>query len=390
VAKVPLGFDSTIEIAGFTIQNHRTRAGRLQMKRDYWVRGIRCSVGSDVAIAIVGVSLFVTGAHAASTEAVLHTFNSNSKDGNYPQGGHISDAAGNFYGTTENGGSHQQGTVFEVMPKAGGGWMEKVLHNFNLNGKDGYEPSSSLIRDAAGSLYGTTYAGGAHDCGTVFQLTPERGGVWMERILHSFNANGKDGTYPNASLIFDHSGNLYSTTVYGGADGGGTVFELTPRKGGVWTEKILHTFIANGEDGFYPVASLIFDAAGNLYGTTAGGGVASRGTVFELTPKTWTEKELYSFNGNSQDGDGPQAGMVLDADGNLYGTTIAGGADGGGTAFEVTPGAGTEKVLYNFNSNSQDGSGPQAGLIFDATGNLYGTTVYGGAGGYGTVFKIMP
>jgi uncharacterized repeat protein (TIGR03803 family) len=238
--------------------------------------------------------------------------------------------------------------VFELSPNAGGGWTEKVLHSFKNNGNDGSSSYASLIFDGVGNLYGTTAGGGAKSLGTVFELRPKTGGGWTEKLLHSFIDSGKDGYYPEAGLIFDASGNLYGTTAFGGSgsctDGCGTVFELTPKTGGGWTEKILHNLNNNGKDGYYPFArGLIFDGAGNLYGTTESGGSGSCrdgcGTVFELTPKTgggWTEKVLYNFKNNSRDGRKPGAGLIFDASGNLYGTTYGGG-HGGGTVFEITP-----------------------------------------------------
>ena len=199
-------------------------------------------------------------------------------------------------------------------------------------------------------------------------------------MLHNFNCNGTDGAYPEAGLIFDTAGNLYGTTSEGGTYGYGTVFELTPQAGGGWTEQVLHNF--NGTDGAYPYASLIFDAAGNLYGTTSGGGTYSYGTVFELTPQAgggWTEQVLYNFNGDGTDGANPYAGLIFDAAGNLYGTTLRGGTYGGGTVFELTPkraGAGRRRCCITSTPMS-DGYYPYGGLIFDAAGNLYGTTSRG-------------
>jgi uncharacterized repeat protein (TIGR03803 family) len=346
-------------------------------------------------------------------EKVLHNFPATDKDGEDPFASLIFDAAGNLYGTTSGGGAYSYGTVFELTPKASGGWTEKVLHSFNENGTDGYNPQqASLILDAAGNLYGTTPFGGplggcsGLGCGTVFELTPKAGGRWTEKVLHSFNYNGKDGFEPEASLILDAAGNVYGTTTYGGTGGGcnvgcGTVFELTPRAGGRWTEKVLHSFNYNGKDGVDPYAGLIFDTANNLYGTTGGGGAYTYGTVFELTPKAgggWMEKVLHNFNGT--DGLLPEAGLISDAIGNLYGTTCCGGAsgvgcggEGCGTVFELTPKAGgrwTEKVLHSFSDNGKDGVTPYSGLISDAAGNLYGTTYFGGASGGGTVFEIKP
>ena len=336
------------------------------------------------------------------TETVLYSFNwnGNGTDGTNPGGGLIFDAAGNLYGTTVYGGTYGYGTVFELTPAAGGTWTEKVLWSFG-NGTDGANPGGGLIFDAAGNLYGTTVYGGTYGYGMVFELTPAAGGTWTEKVLWSFG-NGTDGYQPFAGLIFDAAGNLYGTTVSGGTYlYNGTVFELTPAAGGGWTEQVLHSFNYNGTDGIWPYAGLIFDAAGNLYGTTDSGGAYGDGTVFELMPGQggiWTEGVLYSFlcsPFNCTDGYSPQAGLIFDAAGNLYGTTSEGGTYHYGTVFELTPAAGggwTETVLYSF-GNGTDGVGPVAGLIFDAAGNLYGTTAYGGTGvdglnEGGTVFEL--
>jgi uncharacterized repeat protein (TIGR03803 family) len=277
--------------------------------------------------------------------------------------------------------------------------QEKVLYNFG-NGTDGVAPQAGLVMDAAGNLYGTTYNGGTYNYGTVFELTPAAGGGWTEMVLHNFNNDGVDGAYPQAGLIFDAAGNLYGTTHSGGTHNAscsndcGTVFELTPSAGGTWTEKVLYDFYSIRTDGAFPASSLIFDGAGNLYGTTIFGGAsgAGNGTVFELTPAAgggWTERVLYSFGA---DGIWPYAGLIFDAAGNLYGTTSFGGTVGWGTVFELTPAAGggwTEQVLHNFLGYS-DGETPYAGLIIDAVGNLYGTTSSGGTYGMGTVFELSP
>jgi uncharacterized repeat protein (TIGR03803 family) len=339
---------------------------------------------------------------AAWMEKVLHNFNNNGTDGYYPRASLISDAAGNLYGTTIYGSTYGWGTVFELTPTTGGGWTEQVLHSFG-NGTDGGEPRASLIFDAAGNLYGTTYGGGIYchsigGCGTVFELTLTAGGNWTEAVLYNFGSFTDDGYEPSASLIFDAAGNLYGTTQFGGIHGWGTVFELTPTGGGGWSEQVLLNF---GTGGAFPQAGLIFDAAGNLYGTTSEGGT-NIGTVFELTPNVgggWTETVLHNF-GSGTDGSYPYAGLIFDAAGNLYGTTQYGGtynscSGGCGTVFELTPTAGgkwTEQVLLNFNGTG--GANPYAGLIFDAAGHLYGTTqltYYNCSGFYcGTVFELMP
>jgi uncharacterized repeat protein (TIGR03803 family) len=356
------------------------------------MRGKKLSVRLIALLAIFTASLLTTGSRAvAQEEKVLHSFNG--KNGSTPYAGLIFDTAGNLYGTTFSGGAYGDGTVFELTPEAGGGWTETVLHSFN--GNDGSAPYAGLIFDAAGNLYGTTFSGGAYGDGTVFELTPEAGGGWTETVLHAFNGN--DGQFTYAGLIFDTTGNLYGTTLYGGAHGNGTVFELTPEVSGSWTETVLHNFDDNGKDGNNPYAGVIFDAVGNLYGTTYGGGTYDGGTVFELTPGasgSWTETILHNFSDSTTDGIGlnPYAGLIFDAAGNLYGTTEE-GSYGYGSVFELTPKAGghwTAKLLLPFGWYGKDGKYPAASLIFDAAGNLYSTTHGGGAYVSGTVFELNP
>ena len=385
-----------------------SRSSRVGLRARYK----KLSRGLRVLAAILALIMSVTSAWAASPEKVLYKFTG--KDGGAPRGGVIWDAAGNLYGTTEVGGGgtcqYGCGTVFELTPKAGGGWAEKVLYRFTNSQKDGHYPEAGLVFDSAGNLYGTTGNGGGgtcqSGCGTVFELTPKAGGGWTEKVLHRFSNNGKDGYGPRADLILDASGNLYGTTVGGGSrsctDGGcGTVFELTPKAGGGWTEKLLHSFSDNGKDGYYGYGSLIFDSSGSLYGTTSNGGAYGFGTVFKLTPKAdgkWAENVLYSFGNSGSDAQRPEAGLIFDASGNLYGTSTGGGTFGYGTVFALTPhahGVWTDKVLFSFCSDYRwctDGGGPLAGVVFDSTGNLYGTTVYGGSRqcelGCGVVFEL--
>ena len=272
------------------------------------------------------------------TEKVLHSFNY-ATDGANPYAGLIFDAAGNLYGMTVLGGLFNGGTVFELTPAVGGSWTESVLHNFG-SGTDGANPyAGTLVFDAAGNLYGTTESGGTSNYGTAFELKPAAGGTWTEKVLHNFNNDGADGADPVAGLVFDAAGNLYGTTESGGPYNWGTVFELTPTAGGTWTEQVLRNFNNDGTDGFLPSAGLSFDAAGNLYGTTFYGGTYGGGTVFELTPAaggTWTEQVLHSFNSDGTDGYQPIAGLILDGAGDLYGTTYAGGSSNVGTVFEIT------------------------------------------------------
>jgi uncharacterized repeat protein (TIGR03803 family) len=267
---------------------------------------------------------------------VLHSFNPNQKDGVNPYGSLTLDGAGNLYGTTYNGGTRNSGTVFELM-RNNGKWTHRVLHNFG--GKNGANPQSGVTLDAAGNLYGTTYYGGTDGTGTVFELSLDNG-KWMEKVLYSFKLNGRDALYPAAGLIFDMAGNLYGTTEGGGFHGGGTVFELM-RNHSQWTEKVLHGFNENSKDGAYPLAGLVMDKHENLYGTTYYGGTYGAGTVFELIldKGEWAEKRLYSFCPMTYCYDGalPMAGVIFDKAGNLYGTTENGGLSAGGTVFEVTP-----------------------------------------------------
>lgn len=353
-------------------------------------------------LAMVSLTMFV-GPTWAATEKILHRFGKN-KDGIGPTA-LIFDSHGNLYGTTEFGGASNEGTVFKLTPKAGGNWTEKILHSFAFNNSPGSFEINGLIMDGGGNLYGTTLRGGRGSCfhggcGTVFELIPKSGGGWTERILHSFN--GKDGMYPAAGVTLDASGNLHGTTEWGGASNQGTVFQLTPKVGGGWEEKVLHSFRNDGKDGNVPVASLIF-VAGTLFGTTQFGGVDGEGTVFELTPKgngEWEEKVLHSFNPFGTDGYNPLASLVPDADGNLYGTTEFGGSGscssdkgnlGCGTVFELQPkadGEWAEKILYSFKNDGKDGNYPLGGLAFDHDGNLYGVTDIGGIQNAGTVFKL--
>jgi uncharacterized repeat protein (TIGR03803 family) len=338
--------------------------------------------------------LFAAGV-ASAQEKLLHVFDKNGKDGLNPNAGLIFDASGNLYGTTVSGGVNLFGTVFELSPTAGRTWTEKTLHNFANNGSDGISPYGSLIFDSAGRLYGTTAGGGAAGAGTVFELKRAAGGVWTETLLHSFADDGVDGEEPYGALVFNSAGNLYGTTGGGGVYGTGTVFELTPTRGG-WTETVLHSFNYSSNDGYGPASGPIFDAKGNLYGTTDHGGTYGGGTVFELTPAaggSWTETILYSFGASDSDAANPVAGLIFDATGNLYGTTVDGGSYGYGAVFELMPeegGSWTEKLLHSFNNNGNDGYSPYASLIFDSAGNLYGTTYQGGAHNDGTVFELMP
>jgi len=328
-------------------------------------------------------------------------------DGYGPTGTLIFDASGNLYGTAPSGGSGIGGAVFEIMPGAPGVWTAKALHSFARpgSGPQGSEPTSSLTFDSHGNLYGITEIGGTHDQGTVFELSPGAAGNWAEQVLFSFNSSGTGGALPNSGVIIDTAGNLYGTTTTAGANGGGTVFELSPVAGNGWTVKELFSFPTPGADIASPGAILTFDASGDLYGTKNTGGANGGGFAFELTPASedsWTEKVLYNFAAqpDSTDGSFPSGPLTLDSQGNAYGVTANGGACGLGTAYELSPGTDgswAQKILHNFSCvfipTAPDGSSPEGNLILDAAGNLYGTTNLGGVGEFGSVgtgYKLTP
>jgi len=256
---------------------------------------------------------------------------------------------------------------------------ETVLYTFQ-GGSDGQDPSGNLTSDGAGNLYGTTYYGGL-GYGTVYELSPNGVGGWSESVLYAFTG-GADGAHPNyANVIFDGAGNLYGTTYYGGTvignAGYGVIFELSPVGTG-WRETVLYSF-TGGADGSYPEQNLIMDAAGNLYGTTA---ADPTGTVFELSPSNhgWTEQVIYENGGLGF------AGLTLDGLGNIFGATDS-------TVFELSPngsGGWNSTVIHTFTGPPKDGLSPEGSLVFDQAGNLYGATQIGGAKKFGTVFKLTP
>jgi uncharacterized repeat protein (TIGR03803 family) len=339
----------------------------------------------------IAVTLLMTASALAQTETVLHSFTGT--DGTAPILGLVFDHAGNLFGVTTEGGSSNNGTVFELLPRSNGTWRVTTLHSFS-GGKGGSTPLGGLVWDNAGNLYGTTKLGGSNGVGVVFRLSKSSSG-WTETVLHNFGS-GSDGQYPSGGLVFDPAENLYGTTQGGGSYGngteysGGTAYQLSPTSSGEWTETVLHSF-GNGTDGLSPRASLILDKAGNLYGTTIKGGAKSDGTIFELSASggSWSETILHSFDPfNGQDGWYPVAGLVFDTAGNLYGTTSFGGA-GGGTIFELSPQTGgtwSLAVLYGFYSPFHNPQFPNSGLTFDTAGNLYGTTLRWDGG----VFKLAP
>ena len=285
----------------------------------------------SIAIALL-FAIFTIGTSAFAQEKVLYNFGGLPDRSVAPGGQLLFDAFGNLYGTA-GGGTDSAGTVFELARDSGGVWREKILHSFASDGVDGEVPSGeSLISDSAGNLYGTTTEGGAHNVGTVFELSPQAAPAtqWTENVIYTFLPSPDDGQKPFAGLVMDAAGNLFGTTLFGGRGGDGTVFELTPNNDGSWTESILHEF--KGPDGYGPMSTLALDSAGNLYGTTGSGGARSEGTVFELSPSgdgKWTETVLYSFFDFPTDGWFPSGGVIRDSAGNLYGVTANGGSGQG-------------------------------------------------------------
>lgn len=340
---------------------------------------------------IAALVLAVAGNAFSANYKVLYNFNASNAN---PSSGLIIDASGNAYGTTFNG-NDGYGTVYELSPKTG----YHLLYKFTHNDLGGVHPQGDLVLDSAGNVYGTTVDGGANKsacagagCGVVFELSPpSNGGLWTETVLYSFcsQPNCADGANPEASVIFDSAGNLYGTTENGGDLGIGAVFELSSGLGGSWTEKVIYGLDEGGRN---PTSGLLFDSLGNLYGTMQGGD-ENGGMVFELSPsgQTWQFSALYAFDGlNGTDGYDPAAGVIFDLSGNLYGTTAAGGAAGFGTVYELTPNAGvwTESILYNF-AGGNDGATPESSLAIDSEGNLFGTTSAGGGRrNLGTVFRL--
>ena len=349
--------------------------------------GVVCTLSN--ASGLIGVvNIIVNVTCEPGTESVLWSYGTPG-DGQDPRAGLIMDSAGNLFGTTSSGGANGQGTVFEVPKSASGYGAESVLWSFGAPG-DGQAPRAGLLTDGSCNLYGTTTYGGAYGYGAVFEIPKTASGYGTESVLWSFGAPG-DGQDPRADLIMDSAGNLFGTTSSGGAGGNGTVFEIPKTTSGYGTESVLWSFGAT-PDGQNPQAGLLMDNYGNLFGTTSSGGANSHGAVFEI-PKTasgyGTESVLWSF-GATPDGQNPQAGLIMDNYGNLFGTTSGGGANGHGAVFEIprtATGYGTESVLWSFGA-TPDGQNPQAGLLLDNSGNLFGTTSSGGANGHGTVFEI--
>jgi uncharacterized repeat protein (TIGR03803 family) len=343
-------------------------------------------------------------------EDALHIFHG--PDGGQSTANLIADAEGNFYGTAISGGAGNAGVVFELSPSSGGKWKETVLYSFS-GFKDGNSPFAGLTMDAAGNLYGTTSSGGdpsctasAGACGVVYELS-RVGSKWKETVLHAFE--GSDGAYPVSGVTLDKAGDVFGATEQGGGTtsycggGCGVAYELVPSGKGKWTESVLHAFNPfQPPDGQFPESRMIFDANGDLFGTTfSGQGPTSSGTVYELVPTgsgQWKESILHEFSPqNNSDGQFPSGDLVMDPSGDLLGTTSEGGdsiSESAGVVFMLEAGSWSENVLFSFN-NIVEGLKPEGGVILDHAGNLYGTTEVGGHvgcpnnyTGCGNVFRL--
>ena len=329
---------------------------------------------------------------AAPVQKVLYSFTDGS-DGAWPKGTLTMDTNGNLFGTAQYGGNTAGcmgcGTVFELTPNGDGTWNYQVIHTFN--DADGAGPIGGVVFDSQGNLYGTTAFGGSYQSGNVFELSPNADGSWTETVLYTFTG-GVDGNEPLTAVTLDSAGNVYGTTPMGGIYGGGVVFKLT-NSNGTWTESAIYDF--SGLDGSFASSKIIFDSAGNAYGTTSGGGSSGgHGVVYELSPGTggtWTSTILHSFTGKG-DGSGPD-GVVFDSAGNLYGAAATGGSTkncdyGCGTIFVMHPSNGSWqfKVIHYF--RGAPATTPNGDLTFDHFGHLWGTTSGVGVGSIGNVFVI--
>ncbi len=326
-------------------------------------------------------------------ETTLVQFDGN--NASMPQAGLIADSSGALYGTSVYGGTVGLGAVFKVA-RSGGVWTVQTIWSFGANDGDGQLPHSDLMMDAAGNIYGTTSSGGNNAVGAVFELSPSGSG-WKEKILYSFFGNA-DGEGPVAGVLMDRNGDLFGTTWQGGAgickyNGCGTVFSLHQDRVR-WKEQLIHVFGFGTDvrDGAYPLGTLIADSAGALYGTTEGGGAHGAGTVFKVSTAEhgWRLETLYDFAGGG-DGANPMAGLARGPRGTFYGTTEHGGANNAGTVFALRRSRGSwSESVLHVFGGSGDGSTPLASVIVDKAGTLFGTTYYGGANDDGIVFSLIP
>jgi uncharacterized repeat protein (TIGR03803 family) len=334
---------------------------------------------------------------------VLHAFNGTEGGANPTT--LVMDSSGNLYGVLTIGGLNNgtAGSIFKLTKGTGGTWTKSVIYRFT-GGADGSQPTG-IIMDASGNIFGIANLGGnvtactAGGCGVVFKLT-QTGGVWTESTIFSFSGPTGTGFSPTGNLVMDSAGNLYGGAALGGGSFG-EVFELSPETDGTWSFSAIHRF-ATFAEGNVVIGPFVFDSAGNLYGATQAGGSTGDGTVFELSPASggsWTFTKLHDFGGPPNDGNQPDGGLIIDGSGDLYGTTAFGGSHPGpgricfqhcGTIFKLSQSSGswTETVLVDFAGTN--GSLPLGTLLMDAAGNLYGTAAAGGPNSWGTAFEASP
>jgi uncharacterized repeat protein (TIGR03803 family) len=354
----------------------------------------RVSRSFITGLAALAALILVAGAALAGTAKVVYSF-AGEEDGEYPSTDLVVDGAGNLYGTTVQGGDFGGGTVFQLS-RSGNTWVHTVLYSFT-GGADGGQPYGGVTLDAQGNLYGAAVIGGTggvcveDGCGVAYKLT-NNGGTWTQTVIHDFTG-GDDGYGPGAGVTLNKNGNLYGMTPTGGAYGLGTIYELRVDGQGNWKERVIHAFTGGADGGAASAGRLLPDANGNLYGVATVGGAHGAGTAFKLTHgpgATWTFRTLYAFNG-SPDAGFPYGALVPDNAGNLYGTTYYDGANDLGTVYRLSfrNGAWHERVLYSFQGGT-DGASPISNVVFDQAGDLYGTTSEGGAPGCGcgTIFKL--
>lgn len=362
-----------------------------QLDRGRKIRLLAMLIALTVAVLLIGLQ-----ASPAQTYSEIYHFTSD--DGGPLTSTLLMDRGGKLYGTTEYGSFRTcgwAGMVYQLKP-VGSNWVLNPLHCFTapLGGNDGALPIDygGLTFGPDGNIYGTTNEGGINNgsdsLGTVFKLSPPITVCltalcpWDSTLLYKFSTNTPDGTFPNGNVVFDPDGSMYGTTGFGG-HGAGAAFKMT-HANGIWTESLIYAFSDGGE----PEAGMIMDRAGNLYGTLTIGGLGY-GMVFQLTPGEfgWTENVVYRFT-NGADGKTPYAGLVMDSAGNMYGATVAGGANNGGVIYELSPsGNGWNfHVLYSLAGYG----GPQSALTMDAAGNLYGTTLTDGSNLLGNIFELSP
>ena len=346
---------------------------------------------------LLSVAVLSAASFAADTEKVVYSF-TGGNDGGKPAAQLVFDSAGNIYGTTVVGGLYGCGTVFKLS-LSGDQWQENSLYSFDCF-ETGKNPYGGVILDSAGNLYGTTVAGGSgglctgDGCGVVYELT-KSGDTWTESVLYNFTG-GDDGFGPGSALVSDKAGNLYGTAPDGGLYAEGVVYQLAPDQG-QWKQTVIHAFTGGDDGAVGSLGPLLLDSAGNLNGVTELGGKFGAGVVFRISPagNAWNFTTLYAFQ-SLPDAGFPYGGLVADSRGRLFGTSYFGGTAGLGSLFDIGAGATArtpwkESVLYSF-QGTDDASFPTSTLVFDAAGNLYGTSSTGGnpSCDCGTIFKLAP